>query len=59
MQTNQMQQEQDVAEEALTALGVNKLVENVFMEMHQMMKVHQEATYWMGCYYHVFLNEDG
>ena len=58
MMTDQMQQEQDVAQLVITAPKVNKLVENVFVEIHQMVKVHQEATYYMGCYYQAFPNED-
>ena len=38
--------------------GVSKLVENMFVEMHQMTKVHWEATYWMGHYHQSFPNED-
>ena len=58
MMTDQMQQERDVAQRTITSQGVRKLVENVFMEMHQMEKVHQEVSYWMGCYHQAFLNED-
>ena len=58
MMTDQMQQKWDVAQQEITTLRVNKLVQNVFMEMHWMAKVYQEATYQMGHYYHVFPNED-
>ena len=58
MMSNQMQQERDVAQRVITAQGVSKLVENVFVEMHQMAKVHWEATYWMRHYYQAFPNED-
>jgi hypothetical protein len=58
MMTDQMQQERDVAQRAITSQGVSKLVENVFVEMHRTAKVHREAAYWMGRYHQSFPNED-
>lgn len=58
MMTDQMQQEWDVAQRVIIAQGASKLVENVFVKMHLLEKVHQEAAYWMGRYYQAFLDED-
>ena len=58
MMTDQMQQEQDVAQRAITQQGVSRLVENVFAEMHRLAKVHREAGYWMGLYYQAVPDED-
>ena len=58
MMTDQMQQERDVAQRAITSQGVSKLVENVFTEMHRTAKVHREAAYWMGRYHQSFPNQD-
>ncbi len=51
MVTNQMQQEWYVVQWAITMLGINKLVDNVFVNMQWTKKVHQEAMYYMGLYH--------
>lgn len=58
MMTDQMQQEWDVAQRAITQQGVSRLVENVFAEMHWLAKVHRETSYWMGRYYQAVPDED-
>lgn len=50
MATDQILKEQDVAQREIIVLGINKLVENVFMDMQQTTKEDQEVTYYMGLY---------
>ena len=51
MVAKQMKHECDVTKWVINALGINKMVDNVFMNMKRTMKVHQEATHYMGLYY--------
>lgn len=48
--TDQILKEQDVSQRAIIVPGINKLVDNVFMDMQQTTKAHQEVTYYMGIY---------
>lgn len=43
MELEHRKHEHDVAQWAIIALGINKLVDNVFIEMKRTTKVHQES----------------